>query len=619
MVEIVKFLLEFTPLLTSPPVDGSIPEIYFIFVSSSYSKGKDKVSWLQFTRYLKIIDELGNGVIECVPRNSLGKVYDDPFRCFDRIAWINQLALALLLRTSQRMNDANRPKEEERVNNGNEIEVEIPTSKEEKLKYVLELIDGEPPVKSENDIYPVKIITNKKLIPRDINDTYSLTTRGSRLEQLEYLLNTPCASHELQRERCRLRTTKKPFYECCEDVEHAQILSGLTTFDKNTSYCRLHQEKAKKLRNDVVKCHERKMHFIPIIQSQTDVKLGDCSYLDTCHKMASCRYVHYGQLMPRSFQMTNESDLDGITLKETPKVEATNTKCDCDYSDEDNIDVNVDDINHYNCYNSNNNGVNNYVGVNFKVNVDDNEVNDQQEIEINENIRVWDYTRGEPTCTFLKPELPAQWINVDLTKIDLSILGTDYGIVIADPSWTIHMNLNYSSMRDEELARLRIDKLQREGLLLLWVTGRTLETGKRYLEKWGYTLCNEITWIKTSQLVRTISTGRTGHWLNHSKEHLLVGNKGSFVAKWLSTGGDPQILVASTRETSRKPDEVYGLCERLAGSNGVRKLELFGRSHNIRKGWITVGNQVDGARVLSAELRKQLNGGISCIASTNEV
>lgn len=46
---------------------------------------------------------------------------------------------------------------------------------------------------------------------------------------------------------------------------------------------------------------------------------------------------------------------------------------------------------------------------------------------------------------------------------------------------------------------------------------------------------------------------------------------------------------ADRSETSRKPDEVYGVIERLAPHG--RKLELFGRKHNIRPGWLTLGNQ----------------------------
>lgn len=37
------------------------------------------------------------------------------------------------------------------------------------------------------------------------------------------------------------------------------------------------------------------------------------------------------------------------------------------------------------------------------------------------------------------------------------------------------------------------------------------------------------------------------------------------------------------RATSHKPDEVYGIIERL--SPGTRKVELFGRPHNVQPNW----------------------------------
>lgn len=37
---------------------------------------------------------------------------------------------------------------------------------------------------------------------------------------------------------------------------------------------------------------------------------------------------------------------------------------------------------------------------------------------------------------------------------------------------------------------------------------------------------DELIWVKTNSLRRLIVSGRTGHWLNHSKEHCLVGYKG---------------------------------------------------------------------------------------------
>ena len=49
------------------------------------------------------------------------------------------------------------------------------------------------------------------------------------------------------------------------------------------------------------------------------------------------------------------------------------------------------------------------------------------------------------------------------------------------------------------------------------------------------------------------------------------------------------------RETSRKHDEIYDMIDCLAGPE-TRKIELFGRTANLRPGWLTLGNQVPGVR-----------------------
>ena len=38
-------------------------------------------------------------------------------------------------------------------------------------------------------------------------------------------------------------------------------------------------------------CH--RLHFRKIIQPHTDESLGDCSFLNTCFHMETCKYVHY--------------------------------------------------------------------------------------------------------------------------------------------------------------------------------------------------------------------------------------------------------------------------------------------------------------------------------------
>ncbi|EGO01666.1 hypothetical protein SERLA73DRAFT_23683, partial [Serpula lacrymans var. lacrymans S7.3] len=206
--------------------------------------------------------------------------------------------------------------------------------------------------------------------------------------------------------------------------------------------------------------------------------------------------------------------------------------------------------------------------------------------------------------------LPPQWINCDLRRFDYSILGK-FHVIMADPPWDIHMSLPYGTMTDDEMRAMPIPALQDEGMLFLWVTGRAMEVGRECLRVWGYTRVDEVVWVKTNQLQRVIRTGRTGHWLNHTKEHMLVGVKThtddegnlKFPA-WANRGLDTDVIVSEVRETSRKPDEVYGLIERMCP--GGRKIEIFGRKHNTRPGWLTLGNQLGADQIYEEDLAARI-------------
>lgn len=76
---------------------------------------------------------------------------------------------------------------------------------------------------------------------------------------------------------------------------------------------------------------------------------------------------------------------------------------------------------------------------------------------------------------------------------------------------------------------------------------------------------------------------------------LILGNP-----KNLNRGLDCDVIVAEVRATSHKPDEIYGIIERL--SPGTRKIELFGRQHNVQPNWVTIGNQLDGCKLVDPEL-----------------
>ena len=93
-----------------------------------------------------------------------------------------------------------------------------------------------------------------------------------------------------------------------------------------------------------------------------------------------------------------------------------------------------------------------------------------------------------------------------------------------------------------------------------------------------------------------------GHWLNHSKEHCLVGMKG---APKLNRNLDTDVIVSEVRETSRKPDELYSIIERMCP--GGRKIELFARPHNRRPGWLALGNQLPNNYVCEEDVIKRWN------------
>ncbi|KAK0490640.1 MT-A70-domain-containing protein [Armillaria novae-zelandiae] len=205
---------------------------------------------------------------------------------------------------------------------------------------------------------------------------------------------------------------------------------------------------------------------------------------------------------------------------------------------------------------------------------------------------------------------PPQWINCDLRRFDYSVLGK-FHVIMADPPWDIHMSLPYGTMTDDEMRAMPIPALQDEGLLFLWVTGRAMEVGRECMRVWGYTRVDEVVWVKTNQLQRVIRTGRTGHWLNHTKEHMLVGvktvtdeNGALKFPSWVNRGLDTDVIVSEVRETSRKPDEAYGIIERMCP--GGRKVEIFGRKHNTRPGWLTLGNQLGPDQIYEEDLAARI-------------
>lgn len=70
-----------------------------------------------------------------------------------------------------------------------------------------------------------------------------------------------------------------------------------------------------------LKC--KKLHFKKIIQGHTDESLGDCSFLNTCFHMDTCKYVHYEVDDPESTNSTSSNPTNGSSINSDKPATAT--------------------------------------------------------------------------------------------------------------------------------------------------------------------------------------------------------------------------------------------------------------------------------------------------------
>ncbi|PWN23287.1 MT-A70-domain-containing protein [Microstroma glucosiphilum] len=317
-----------------------------------------------------------------------------------------------------------------------------------------------------------------------------------------------------------------------------------------------------------VKCC-RRIHFEVVRYPQTEDDFGHCSYLSTCHRTATCKYLHFRPVAP---------------------IEAPDYQWKCSWPDW-RAPAQGDDLA-----------------------ISEMAVKHPPRALLSRDLPSWVIggNKARPSAeggsTF-----PPQWINADLSTFDLTVLGK-FDVIVQDTAFDIHMSLPYGTMTDSAIRSMPLQHLQDTGLIFFWVTGRAMELGRELLSHWGYTRVDELVWVKVGQTQRLIRTGRTGHWMNHTKEHCLIGAKnasgvGGPIPEWAHRGLDSDVLVSEVRDTSRKPDELYAMIERLAP--GGRKLELFGRKHNARSGWLTIGNQLKSHQIYDPDLQRRIDGAIT--------
>lgn len=174
-----------------------------------------------------------------------------------------------------------------------------------------------------------------------------------------------------------------------------------------------------------------------------------------------------------------------------------------------------------------------------------------------------------------------------------------YGAILVDPPWrfqtwerpteiTAKGNKSiehYRTMTFNDIVELRIDKLaKRDCALFMWAINPMLPQALRAMSAWGFAYKTvAFTWAKTT--VNDKWHVGLGYWTRANSELCLLGTVGK--PKRLAKDVR-QLVIASRREHSRKPDVIRANIERLVDGPYA---EIFARER--RPGWDCFGDQAD--------------------------
>ncbi|KAF8637097.1 hypothetical protein AX17_003002 [Amanita inopinata Kibby_2008] len=175
-----------------------------------------------------------------------------------------------------------------------------------------------------------------------------------------------------------------------------------------------------------------------------------------------------------------------------------------------------------------------------------------------------------------------------------SLHSCKFDVILVDPPFS-------SSFTWDHLQELPVPSLAADpSFVFLWVgsgAGEGLERGREVLAKWGYRRCEDVVWVKTNN---TTNKGPgadppTTSLFTRTKQHCLIGIRGTVrrsTDSWFvhcNVDTDVIIWEGDPADPTCKPPEMYTLIENFC--LGLRRLEIFGRTSSIRRGWVTVMGQ----------------------------
>lgn len=161
-------------------------------------------------------------------------------------------------------------------------------------------------------------------------------------------------------------------------------------------------------------------------------------------------------------------------------------------------------------------------------------------------------------------------------------------VILADPPWAFASNSvakpgrnarrHYPTMPVEAIAALPMREIAAPAaLLLMWVTVPFAHRADEVVRAWGFRTKSQVVWVK--------SRIATGYWARNRHELLVIATRGRFPCPRPALFPD-SVIVAPTREHSRKPDAIHAVVD--ARLPDARRIELFARQP--RPGWVCWGN-----------------------------
>lgn len=216
---------------------------------------------------------------------------------------------------------------------------------------------------------------------------------------------------------------------------------------------------------------------------------------------------------------------------------------------------------------------------------------------------------------FIQPK-NSLWMKQDVFNF---VPDKKFNVLVLDPPWMLNGSnpirgpaLQYTCPKLSKIISLDLNLFQTQGLIAIWTINRSYQQVLKWLQYNDYELIHELFWCKITKRGKIHKS--VGHYLQHGMEICLIAVKNdkqvcTTIRKTLKCKVNNHILWSARRLQSQKPDKLYEIVEDWYRSSLINDdnqninnndeklknynfLELFGRSINVRRNWMTVGYQV---------------------------